>query len=224
MSVTFYYVRHGQTKFNLWRRLQGMCDSPLTEKGISDARRAEEALRKVPFDRAYCSSSERCIDTASIVLERHNVVLKPMKALKEIDFGTMDGHLIDEIREEYDRRKITDNFGDLGGDTAESIYKRITETFNGIADMAFDGEKILIVSHGSFGMHILQILFHMDTEAFAAQRKKIDPKQFAFPNCGIMKFRRNNGVWEMLELPCEPERFTDHDSPVTFPLKSESVY
>ena len=90
--------------------------------------------------------------------------------------------------------------------------------------MAFDGEKILIVSHGSFGMHILQILFHMDTEAFAAQRKKIDPKQFAFPNCGIMKFRRNNGVWEMLELPCEPERFTDHDSPVTFPLKSESVY
>ena len=146
MSVTFYYVRHGQTKFNLWRRLQGMCDSPLTEKGISDARRAEEALRKVLFDRAYCSSSERCIDTASIVLERHNVVLKPMKALKEIDFGTMDGHLIDEIQEEYDRRKITDNFGDLGGDTAESIYKRITETFNGIADMAFDGEKILIVN------------------------------------------------------------------------------
>ena len=84
MSITFYYVRHGQTQFNLWRRLQGMCDSPLTEKGISDARRAEKALREVPFDRAYCSSSERCIDTASIVLERHNVTLKPMKALKEI--------------------------------------------------------------------------------------------------------------------------------------------
>ncbi|MBO5555420.1 MAG: histidine phosphatase family protein, partial [Solobacterium sp.] len=61
MAVTFYYVRHGQTMFNLRRRLQGTCDSPLTEKGISDARRAELALRKIPFDRAYCSSSERCI-------------------------------------------------------------------------------------------------------------------------------------------------------------------
>ena len=36
-KITFYYVRHGQTLFNILGRLQGWCDSPLTEKGIADA-------------------------------------------------------------------------------------------------------------------------------------------------------------------------------------------
>ena len=34
MKVNFYYVRHGQTLFNRLGRMQGMCDSPLTEKGV----------------------------------------------------------------------------------------------------------------------------------------------------------------------------------------------
>ena len=224
MSVTFYYVRHGQTMFNLQRRLQGMCDSPLTEKGLSDAHRAERALRTIPFDRAFCSSSERCIDTAGIILERQNITAKPMKALKEIDFGEMDGYLIQEIKEEFERRKKTDDFGDLGGDTRASIYKRITETFTKLADSARDGEKILVVSHGSFGMHTLDVLFNMDTFAFEEERRKTEPNQFAFPNCGIMKFRRNNGVWELMELPCEPEQFTDRQETIEIPFPKQQVY
>ena len=222
MAVTIYYVRHGQTMFNLHRRLQGMCDSPLTEKGIADARRAELALRKIPFDRAWCSSSERCIDTAAIVLERHNVTAKPIKRLKEVDFGELDGYLIDEIQEEYDRRKVTDSFGDIGGDTAETIRNRIISTFNMIADSCQDGDRVLVVSHGSFGMHTLQILFGMDTAEFAKIRRKIDPKQLMFPNGGIMKFRRNNGVWEVCELPCEPERVPDSEEQVDYPLIKET--
>lgn len=38
MKVNFYYVRHGQTLFNRLGRMQGMCDSPLTEQGIEDAK------------------------------------------------------------------------------------------------------------------------------------------------------------------------------------------
>ena len=212
MNAVFYYVRHGQTVFNAQRRLQGQCDSPLTEKGIADAYKAEKALRMIPFEKAYCSSSERCIDTANIILERHNVKAKPMKVLKEVDFGSMDGCLLEEIREEFEERKKTDHFEDLGGDSRESLRKRITETFNQIADQACDNDRILVVSHGSFGMHVLQFLFSMDTAEFIARRKKEDPNQFAFPNCGIMKFQRNNGQWQMKELPVEPDRFLDNDT------------
>ena len=215
MAVTFYYVRHGQTMFNLTRRLQGMCDSPLTEKGIADARRAELALRKIPFERAWCSSSERCIDTASIVLERHNVKAVPLKLLKEIDFGSLDGHLIDEIQQEYDRRKKSEFFGDLGGDSADSVRQRITGSFNMMADSCRDGDKVLVVSHGAFGMHVLKILFDMDIWEFQRIRREINPNQYMFPNCGIMKFRRRNGVFELLELPCEPECFTDSEAVIT---------
>ncbi len=222
MAVTIYYVRHGQTMFNLQRRLQGMCDSPLTERGIADAHRAELALRKVPFEKAYCSSSERCIDTAAIVLERHNIKAVPMKKLKEFDFGRLDGYLIDEIREEFERRKKEESFGEVGGDTPESIRNRIINSFNRIADSSLEGDNVLVVSHGSFGMHTLKVMFDLDIDAFKKERLAIDPNQYMFPNCGIMKMRRQDGRWELLELPCEPERFTDSAEPVLYPHRSRT--
>ena len=42
MKKTFYLMRHGQTLFNLRRKIQGACDSPLTELGIKQARTAGE--------------------------------------------------------------------------------------------------------------------------------------------------------------------------------------
>ena len=221
MAVTIYYVRHGQTVFNLRRRLQGKCDSPLTERGIADARRAELALRKIPFDRAYCSSSERCVDTAGIVLERHNVKAVPTKLLKEVDFGELDGYLIDEIREEFERRKKEESFGEIGGESLAMIGERIRKVFGMIGEAARDNEKVLVVSHGSFGMHTLQELFDLDVEEFRRIRSERDPGQYMFPNCGIMKFRYDSGTFELLELPCEPERFTDSAVPAEYPKKSD---
>ena len=218
-QTDFYYVRHGQTVFNLQHRLQGMCDSPLTAKGIKDAYRAELALRKIPFDRAFCSSSERCVDTASILLERHNVRAIPMKGLKEIDFGSLDGSLYQEVKAEFERRKAEDDFGEVGGETGKDMKDRIRRTFDFIAGQCFPGEKVLVVSHGSFGMHVLETLFDMDTKEFTAFRKKMDPDQYAFPNCGIMKFRWEKGVWKLLELPVEPERFTDSEEEALYPRK-----
>ena len=35
---TLYLMRHGQTLFNLQHKIQGWCDSPLTELGIKQAK------------------------------------------------------------------------------------------------------------------------------------------------------------------------------------------
>jgi len=40
MEAIIYLVRHGQTEFNLERRHHGHIDSPLTELGRGQARRA----------------------------------------------------------------------------------------------------------------------------------------------------------------------------------------
>lgn len=37
-----YMMRHGQTLFNVLKREQGWCDSPLTNTGIEQARAAGE--------------------------------------------------------------------------------------------------------------------------------------------------------------------------------------
>ena len=42
MKKTFYLMRHGQTLFNVRRKIQGACDSPLTNLGIEQAQIAGE--------------------------------------------------------------------------------------------------------------------------------------------------------------------------------------
>ena len=51
----FYLMRHGQTLFNTLNRIQGWCDSPLTEKGQDQARQVRAYFEKhgLTFDQYY---------------------------------------------------------------------------------------------------------------------------------------------------------------------------
>ena len=64
MKITFYLVRHGETLFNHLGRMQGSCDSPLTERGIAQAHETSNRLKDVWFDHIYSSPSERAWNTA----------------------------------------------------------------------------------------------------------------------------------------------------------------
>ena len=67
-----YVVRHGQTYINRYNKMQGWCDTPLTEPGIEGAEKAGEALKDVPFDIALSSDLKRASDTCEIIM-KHNV-------------------------------------------------------------------------------------------------------------------------------------------------------
>ena len=91
-----YLMRHGQTLFNVLKRKQGWCDSPLTELGIEQAHRAGACLaeRGVTFDHAYSSTSERAVDTLEVVLGELGCPDMPyerVKGLKEWNFGRIRG-------------------------------------------------------------------------------------------------------------------------------------
>ena len=68
MKKTFYLMRHGQTLFNLRRKIQGASDSPLTDLGIEQAKEAGEYLKDVDFDHYYSSTSERASDTLELAV------------------------------------------------------------------------------------------------------------------------------------------------------------
>ena len=52
---TLYLMRHGETLFNVQHKIQGWCDSPLTEKGIKQAQKARGYFSKkgITFDQWY---------------------------------------------------------------------------------------------------------------------------------------------------------------------------
>lgn len=47
--IQFYYVRHGETIFNVKNLSQGSCNSPLTKNGIQQAEKTKEKLKKNLF-------------------------------------------------------------------------------------------------------------------------------------------------------------------------------
>lgn len=89
--LTFYIVRHGQTLFNKKDRVQGFCDSPLTNQGILQAKALYYGLKDVDFIHAYTSISERAYDTAYNIIQDRAIPLSIDKRLKEYNFGELEG-------------------------------------------------------------------------------------------------------------------------------------
>ncbi len=205
MNVTFYFVRHGQTYFNQIYIMQGWCDSPLTEQGIAEARQTAEALKEVPFTRAYSSSSERARDTRDIILQYHpGIPVKDRKDLREFDYGRLDGLKIADILDEVRRRGVTDDFSDVGGDTRETCSQRIRQAFAGILQECQDGDQVLVVSHGAFGRHLLQLLEPALPRIYSEEDRA---QGNWLGNGGIMVFAYDEGNWRLLQKPCSPAEF-----------------
>ena len=85
MKKTLYLMRHGQTLFNLRRKMQGHCDSPLTPLGVKQAEIAGKYFENINIDHAYSSTLERCCDTLEIVTGG-KIPYERLKGLKFSEF------------------------------------------------------------------------------------------------------------------------------------------
>ena len=63
-KFTLYVVRHGQTYFNIFNKLQGWSNSPLTQKGIDGAVETGKRLADIDFKATYCSDMPRACTPA----------------------------------------------------------------------------------------------------------------------------------------------------------------
>ena len=85
--MRIWVTRHGQTKLNKKRLMQGRTDEPLNEIGILQAKMARKAIGPVKFDAVYASPLDRAITTASIIgnVDKSEVIIEPR--IIEADFG-----------------------------------------------------------------------------------------------------------------------------------------
>ena len=64
----WYLVRHGETEWNVERRLQGQTDVPIHAGGRAAAERTAQRLASVSFSAVYSSDLNSTIETADIIL------------------------------------------------------------------------------------------------------------------------------------------------------------
>ncbi len=196
-KINFYYVRHGETIFNVKNLSQGSCDSPLTKKGIEQANKTKELLKDIHFDKVFSSSSERATDTANIILEEHDNQLIPLKGLKEMSFGYLEASGVDDTNMSECWKKK--DFTAFEGENRTTFENRIQKTFQEIVDECDDNNTVLIVSHRGYFYYMLEALFDMNLDKLEKQ----NPNYLAslIPNASIAKFSFENGKWILEEMP-----------------------
>lgn len=171
---TIYFVRHGQTLLNQFRRMQGWVDSPLTQKGESQAKATGEKLADVHFDLAISSDMMWAIHTLDIILANNQssagVSREVSLDVREIYFGSFEG--IDSIQtwnmiggplghrnqedliEEYGLLKMRDFMHAADpfheAETSAHLESRINSAVEHIQSELVDGQNALVVSHGTF--------------------------------------------------------------------------
>lgn len=89
-------LRHGESTWNRENRFTGWTDVDLSNKGIEEAEKAGEALKKegFVFDIAYTSVLKRAIRTLWIVLDKMDLMWIPVKnswRLNERHYGALQG-------------------------------------------------------------------------------------------------------------------------------------
>ncbi|KRL42244.1 histidine phosphatase family protein [Liquorilactobacillus nagelii] len=94
-QFTLYLIRHGQTYYNIYNKLQGWSNSPLTEKGWQNAQTAGERLKNIEFAAAFCSDLPRAELTAREIL-KHNLQSSPKEPIvsplfREQFYGYFEG-------------------------------------------------------------------------------------------------------------------------------------
>ena len=90
-TQSFYFLRHGETQFNLERKFQGSIDVPLNQTGVNQARAAAEILSRHPFVRIVSSPANRVLKTASFTAETTGIPMHVDTDLLEFNVGSLEG-------------------------------------------------------------------------------------------------------------------------------------
>ena len=172
--MKIYLVRHGQTLFNQQKKVQGWCDSPLTQEGIQQAVAVSKTLQSISFEYAYNSTSERAMDTMHYILQDRSVPHAYVKGLKELNFGSLEGEKEADVF--TDISVYEKGFEMYGGETLPTCNQRFMACLETIAKSHVG--NVLVVAHGGV---IMSVLNYLDEAQFMKHMQEVGDVE----NCSV---------------------------------------
>ena len=175
-TLRIYLARHGETDWNVERRLQGGIDTALNSTGRKQAAKLAERLKGIRLDAVYSSTLSRSRDTAEIV--RGNIPLKSLAGLSERRIGKFEGKKLDKISDpatalEYPKRSRDPDDELDGGESLNQFYERVRTTIEFIRSQHSSG-AILIVAHAITNQMILRAIFNLTLQQAISIRQAND--------------------------------------------------
>ena len=145
--MAIYLIRHGETASNAARVLQ-FPDTPLSERGLEQARRLGERLRGHPFARILVSDYARAHQTAEAVGRTTEAGLEVTPLLRERNFGDLRGRPYAELEAEG-IQPFGDDYHPPGGESWADFHARVDDAWQHMVRSAeAAGRDIAVVTHG----------------------------------------------------------------------------
>ena len=177
-----YFIRHGQSQANKKAIWSGQLDSPLSEQGILEARKASKNALADNFkpDLIISSPLIRAYETAKILAEALNYPINKIqvrKGLIERNFGKLEGTSIADTLPDFDQYILLDSIESV--EKLVNLQKRVASELENIKSLPSD--TILIVGHAAFGRALRRVIAGKPyTQEYVGEFKQI-------PNAEIIK-------------------------------------
>ena len=205
LAAPLYLLRHGETAWNLERRMQGSKDSSLTARGRAQAAAMGRALAielaREPGPTVFLRSPlGRTRETSLVVGQELGVDPSEWRddpRLAELRYGDWEGSTWAEIERSQPDAMATwradpEGFCPPGGETHFELRRRAAAA---LADIIASGTRTVVVSHGVSGAVLRGLLHGLDARAMFVLEKPQD----AF-------FRLLDGREERILAALEPAR------------------
>ncbi|MGN1381565.1 MAG: histidine phosphatase family protein [Eubacterium sp.] len=164
-----YFVRHGETVWNVENKICGATDSPLTERGHQQARETGRILKEkmdageIHIDEILTSPLSRACDTAREISDITRIPFRIEPRLMEQNFGKWES----TPRNGRAFRRAKENFID-SYDGGESMLRVAQRIYNLLDDLKKRPEKTyLLTAHNGISRFIESYFRDMTNSEFA---------------------------------------------------------
>ena len=186
-------IRHGETLWNVDRKLQGQGNSDLTKLGVKQAELAAGAIQAEKFDFCYSSDLPRCIHTAEIITRNLGLDIITDERLRERNFGVLQGMTKEEIENVYpeifQRFKMGNiNFEVPKGESFNGFFNRVKDFFEDQKIMDKQNKNILVITHGGVLDCLMRMIMNISLDAH---------RNYSIYNTSINRFSILNDVWKI---------------------------
>lgn len=182
-KMRFHVVRHGQTDWNVQRRIQGQLDSELDEQGVAQAIDRGKDFVTMPLEAVYSSSSVRTRQTTENLLGSRVDPVIYLDEFREVCWGIWQGEMWSDIEAAHPEmveayHKALPHFQVDGAETPKQTQSRGVAALEALISKhqdAAEDANILVVSHGA----IMKKMLGFYTDVALTELHELP----ALPNC-----------------------------------------
>lgn len=202
VSTTLLLARHGRTVWHAENRYAGVSDVPLADEGHAQAEALGRWAAAHPVDAVWTSTLSRAVATAEPACRALGLTALREPALRECDFGVVEGRTLAEFEAENPARAKAFRVDPVSYPFPEAEDPR-TAAARGAAVLrriaaVHHGERVLVVAHNTLLRLVLCSLLSIPLGEY----RRVLPR---LRNAAITELRMTDGAAALLSLnvPCE---------------------